>query len=64
MGRLLLSRLAQRAAKFLVIPGALGPYFTQTLFLHDIHVISYKIGQDMAVVLDAQAILDAVQSLE
>ncbi len=64
VGRLLVTRLAPRAAKFLAIPGVLGPFFTQSLFRHGVHAVSYKPGQDMAVVLDAEAVLDVVQSKE
>jgi len=63
VGQLLLSRSTLRAAKFLVVPGTLGPYFTQTLFRHDIHVATYKLTQDMSVVFDAQAVFDAIVSL-
>lgn len=63
VGQLLLSRSTLRAAKFLVVPGTLGPYFTQTLFRHDIHVATYKLTQDMSVVFDAQAVFDAALSL-
>lgn len=63
VGQLLLSRSTLRAAKFLVVPGTLGPYFTQTLFRHDIHVATYKLTQDMSVVFDAQTVFDASQSL-
>ncbi|WP_243363133.1 hypothetical protein [Fundidesulfovibrio terrae] len=62
VGQLLLSRHTLRAAKFLVVPGALGPFFTQTLFRHDIHVVSYKLTQDMDVVLDPQDIFAAIQN--
>lgn len=63
VGQLLLSRSTLRAAKFLVTPGTLGPYFTQTLFRHDIHVATYKLTQEMGVVFDAQAVFDAILSL-
>ena len=63
VGQLLLSRFTLRAAKFLVVPGTLGPYFTQTLFRHDIQVATYKLTPDMGVVFDAQALFDAVLSL-
>jgi hypothetical protein len=64
VGQLLLSRSTIRAAKFLVIPGSLGPFFTQALFRHDIHATPYKLTPDMAVVLDAQAVFAAIQSME
>ena len=64
IGQLLLPRSTFRAAKFLVIPGTLGPFFTQALFRHDIHVTPYKLTQDMAVVLDAQAVFAAIQAVE
>jgi len=63
VGQLLLSRSTLRAAKFLVVPGTLGPYLTQTLFRHDIHVATYKLTQDMSVVFDAQAVFEATQAL-
>lgn len=63
VGQLLLSRSTLRAAKFLVVPATLGPYFTQTLFRHDIHVATYKLTQDMSVVFDAQTVFDAIHSL-
>lgn len=63
VGQLLLSRSTLRAAKFLVVPATLGPYFTQTLFRHDIHVATYKLTQDMSVVFDAQTVFDAALSL-
>jgi len=64
VGQLLLSRSNIRAAKFLVIPGSLGPFFTQALFRHDIHAITYKLTPDMGVVLDAQAVFAAIQTME
>jgi hypothetical protein len=64
VGQLLLSRSNIRAAKFLVIPGSLGPFFTQALFRHDIHATPYKLTPDMGVVLDAQAVFAAIQSME
>jgi hypothetical protein len=64
VGRLLLSRSTIRAAKFLAIPGSLGPFFTQALFRHDIHAARYKLTPDMAVVLDAQAVFAAIQTME
>lgn len=63
IGQLLLSRSALRAAKFLVVPGTLGPFFTQALFRHDIHATPYKLTPDMGVVLDAQAVFAAVRSV-
>lgn len=63
VGQLVLSRSTLRAAKFLVVPGTLGPYLTQTLFRHDIHVATYKLTQDMSVVFDAQAVFEATQAL-
>ena len=63
VGQLLLSRSTLRAAKFLVVPGTLGPYLTQTLFRHDIHVATYKLTQEMSVVFDAQAVFDAARAL-
>jgi hypothetical protein len=63
VGKLILSRSTLRAAKFLVVPGVLGPYFTQTLFRHDIHVATYKLTQDMAVVLDTDVIFKAIQTV-
>ena len=60
VGQLLLSRHTARAAKFLVVPGSLGPFFTQTLFRHDIHVVSYKLTQDVDVVLDAQDVFATI----
>ena len=61
VGQLILSRQALRAARFLVLPGTLGAYFSQTLFRHDIHVLTYKLTQDMAVVLDAEAVFNAIR---
>jgi hypothetical protein len=64
VGQLILSRHTLRAAKFLVVPGALGPFFTQALFRHDILVVSYKLTQDMDVVLDPQDIFAAIHNAE
>jgi hypothetical protein len=63
VGRLILSRATLRAAKFLVVPGVLGAYFAQTLFRHDIHVATYKLTQDMAVVLDTDAVFKAIRAV-
>jgi len=60
IGKLLLTRGNPRAAKFLVLPGALGPFFSQALFRHDIQAVQYKLTRDMAVVLDTDEIFSAI----
>ncbi|WP_243366147.1 hypothetical protein [Fundidesulfovibrio soli] len=64
VGRLILSRLPLHAARFLALPGALGAYFSQALFRHGIHVLTYKHTQDMSVVFDAEAVFDIVRGVD
>ncbi|MFZ5427791.1 MAG: hypothetical protein ACOZEN_12520 [Thermodesulfobacteriota bacterium] len=62
IGKLLLTRGNPRAAKFLVLPGTLGPFFSQALFRHDIQAVQYKLTREMAVVLDTDEIFSAIDA--
>jgi len=64
VGGLALSRRPPRAARFLVVPGSLGAFLSQALFRHAIHVVTYKLTQDMSVVLDVKAIFDIVRAVD
>ncbi|GFK94528.1 hypothetical protein NNJEOMEG_02374 [Fundidesulfovibrio magnetotacticus] len=61
IGELILSRHTLRAAKCLAVPGPLGPYFTQVLFRHDIHVVPYTLTPELAAVLDVEAVFQAIR---
>jgi len=60
VGELVLSRRTLRAAKCLAVPGPLGPYFTQVLYSHDIHVVPYTLTPELAAVLDVEAVFRAI----